>query len=237
VTRRARTVVWGAVVVVGYLGAALWSGGYLAVRPVFDGLAPPSPYRWVKPPPDLASGNQPPAPITQRLELKHAGTDEVSVATPDGQATLILPQYAFIPTYNDRDVRIDITPKDPATYGSPSSRLAYSGNAYDIEATYEPSGKPATPSLNVTILLSYPTNATTLLLRTGGGWTKQPATDVPASQQLFAKTKMLGVFVAAGAAVGNSLRWWTLGIASAIAALLGTGFGLRERRRLGRGGR
>jgi hypothetical protein len=237
VTLRARTVAGGIVVVVAYLTAALWTTGHLPVRPVFDGLAPPQPYRWVSPPPDVANGNQAPAPITQKLGLKRDGTDEISVATPDGQATLILPQHAFLQTSNDRDVRIDITPRDPMKYGNPPSRLAYSGNAYDMRATYEPSGNPASPALSVTILLSYPTNASTLVLRTDGGWRKLAATDVAASLQLFAKTKDLGVFVAAGPAIANSLRWWTLGIASSIAALLGLGFGLRERRRLGRGGR
>jgi hypothetical protein len=70
--------------------------------------------------------------------------------------------------------------------------------------------------------------------RSDGGWQSLTTTDVAASLQVFARTKQLGVFAPAGPATSQSLRWWTLGIASGIAALLGLGFGLRERRRLSR---
>ena len=41
-----------------YLAGAAVSGraSILARRPLLDGLAPPTPYRWVNPPPDLAAG-------------------------------------------------------------------------------------------------------------------------------------------------------------------------------------
>ena len=231
-----RTVAWGAVVVAVYAAVALLLPSALPLRPVFDGLAPQLPYKWVSPPPDFVTGNVPPAGATQKLGLPHNGTAEVSVATPDGQATLILPEGAFPPNKLDKDVRIDVTPRNAARYGPPPSGLAYAGNAYDIRATYEPSGKRADPVLDATVLLGYATTATQIVLRTGSTWTTISTTDVPASLQVFAKTKKLGVIVPVGHRTSTSLRWWTLGIASGIAALLGGAFGLRERRRIGRTG-
>jgi len=231
-----RALAFGAAAVVVYLAAAAFTAGRLPVRPLFDGLAPPAPYQWVSPPPDARANNSPPQSASQKLALKRAGTDEVSVATADGQATLILPQGAFLPVVaRDRDVKVDITPMNPAKYGSAPSRLAYGGNAYAISATYEPSNKPADLALDATILMSYGPTSNKILRRDHSSWTTVPTTDVPASLQVFAKTRLLGVFVPAGPSVSNSLRWWTLGIASGIAALLGLGFGIRERRRLRHG--
>jgi hypothetical protein len=230
-----RTAGWGGVALVVYVATALLSAQRFPVRPLFDGLAPPSPYHWVSPPPDSVGQNTPPTGASQRLGLKPGGTDEASVATLDGQTTLILPQGAFADRRGDKDVSVDITPENPAKYGSPPSGLGYAGNAYTIRARYDPSSANASPALNITVLLQYPTLATTILQKTSNGpWSKLPTTDVAASLQVFAKTKSLGTFAAAGHQAANALRWWTLGIASGIAALLGTTFGLRERRRLRR---
>ena len=232
-----RVLIGGLAAIAIYVVAASFTARHMPVRPLFDGLAPPPTYQWVSPPPDLRANNSPPSSASQRLDLKHAGTDEVSVATSDGQATLILPQGAFIPvSAQDKDVKVDITPLNAAKYGPPPSRLAYAGNAYAMSAIYEPSNKPADLALDATILMSYATTAKTIARRENSSWTMISTTDVPASLQVFARTKQLGVFVPAGAAVANSLRWWTLGIASGVAGLLGLGFGLRERRRLHRGG-
>lgn len=232
-TRRA--LVWGAVVAVVYIAAALLAQHGMPLRPLFDGLAPPAPYRWVKPPSELRDGNQQPLGAKQDLALTRDGNEEASIATLDSQATLIVPRGAFV-SAKDKSVHVEVTPKDPTPFGKPPSRLSYSGNAYDITATFRPSGTPASPSDTVTILLSYPIHATKILQRTGNAWTALPTTSVPAALQVFAKTKALGAVVAAGPAVSGSLRWWTLGIASGIAALLGTAFGIRERRRLARTG-
>ncbi|HXQ57078.1 MAG TPA: hypothetical protein VOA19_14935 [Actinomycetes bacterium] len=53
----------GVGIVVLYLAGAVVSGraSILARRPLLDGLAPPTPYRWVHPPAELAAGNKPPA--------------------------------------------------------------------------------------------------------------------------------------------------------------------------------
>jgi hypothetical protein len=228
-----RIAVWGAIAIAAYAAAAAFTAGRLPVRPLFDGLAPPAAYNWVSPPPGQQNQASPTG-ASEKLPLKPAGTDEISVATSDGQATLILPAGAFARHGKDADVRVDIAPLDPARYGSPPQRLAYQGNAYSIKATYEPGNTTAELALGATMLLTYPTNATKILRRSGSAWSQLATTDVAASLQVFARTKQLGVFVPAGPATSNALRWWTLGIASGIAALLGLTFGLRERRRLHR---
>jgi hypothetical protein len=232
-----RAGVWGGVAAACYLAAAALTARVLPVRPLFDGLAPPAPYQWVNPPPDFRGGNHPPQSTTQTLPLSASGTTEVSVATPDGQATLILPDAAFTRrSPADTGVRVQVTPKDPSGFGPPPAGLTYAGNAYEIGAAYEPSGDAAEPALDTTVLMTYATTATEIAQRRGAAWTALATTDVAASLQVFAKTRTLGVFVPVGHGTTpqNSLRWWTLGIASGLAALLGLGFGLRERRRLAR---
>jgi len=230
-----RVVVWGAIAAAVYLAAAAFTAGRFPLRPIFDGLAPPPNYNWVSPPPGYTN-TQPPTGASQKLPITRSGTEETSVATTDGEATLILSAGAFPVHGKDKDVQVDIKPLDAGKFGKPPQRLAYAGNAYEVSAKYEPSGADPALALDATVLLAYGTNAgsTKILHRSGSSWTQVTATDVPASLQVFARTKQLGVFVAAGPAQSNSLRYWTLGIASGIAALLGTGFGLRERRRIGR---
>jgi len=233
-----RALVWGALLAAVYAAAAWWTSGVMPVRPIFDGLAPPAPYRWVSPPPELSAGNQRPQGIAQSVTLKPGGTDETSVATPDGQATLILPQGSFAAAPGATGVRVEVTPQNPARYGPSPSGLGFAGNAYNISAHLEPSGASAMLAGNVTVLLTYPITATQIATRNGSMWTSIGGTDVPASLQIFAKTRMLGVFVALGHGTrASALRWWTLGVASGVAALLGLVFGLRERRRLGHAGR
>ena len=66
----------GVGIVVLYLAGAAVSGraSILARRPLLDGLAPPTPYRWVSPPPDLAASNKPPASTRFTVELTANGS-------------------------------------------------------------------------------------------------------------------------------------------------------------------
>ena len=229
-----RALGWGALVVGVYLATAAATSRTLPIRPLFDGLAPPVPYRWVNPPADLKADNQKPEAAEQDLALKPEGNEEASVATLDAQATLIVPQGVFVSTTGDKSVHIEVTPRDPAQYGPPPPRLQYSGNAYELHATFQPSGAQAIPSREITVLLSHPVHATKIFLRDADRWTELATTTVPAALQVFAKTRLIGPVVAAGPATSSALRWWTLGVASGIAAVLGVAFGIRERRRLAR---
>jgi len=88
--RRTRGVVIGLTVAGAYLlvGALSFRGGLLPRAPVLDGLQPPAPYQWVKPPPDRAKDNQTPSGATGTIQLTSIGSAG-SVSTPDNQASII----------------------------------------------------------------------------------------------------------------------------------------------------
>ena len=69
--RRIRVVVIGLILVTAYLvvGGLSFRGGLLPRAPVLDGLQPPAPYQWVKPPPDRVKDNKPPSGATGTIPL------------------------------------------------------------------------------------------------------------------------------------------------------------------------
>jgi len=87
VTVRSRALGAGLAIALVYAVSALWSGHLspLARRPLLDGLAPPTAYRWVRPPPELAATNQKPTPGTFTVELGNDGSKTAVVTTDDAQ--------------------------------------------------------------------------------------------------------------------------------------------------------
>ena len=75
---RVRSLALGAGVAIAlvYTATAVLSGHLspLARRPLLDGLAPPTAYRWVQPPPELAATNQKPTPGRFVVKLGNAGS-------------------------------------------------------------------------------------------------------------------------------------------------------------------
>ena len=65
---RSRALGAGLAVVIVYAATAILSGHLspLSSGPLLDGLAPPTAYRWVEPPPELAATNQKPTPAPSR---------------------------------------------------------------------------------------------------------------------------------------------------------------------------
>jgi hypothetical protein len=204
----------GLLVALGYVIVASLHFGAPPVRTLFDGVAPPSPYNWVSPPPELATGNKRPKPFTRTLKLGRDGSPAASIATPDGQATLIVQDGTFARSGAKR-VRVRITPLDPATLGGPPSGSAYAGNAYRFKANYLPSKAEAPPRKKATILLRYPSTGNALARRDGSSWTKLKSNTLPATLHPGRNARLL---------------WLIAGIASAIAAALGVFLGLRDRR-------
>jgi hypothetical protein len=199
--RRTRGVAIGLIVAGSYLlvGALSFRGGLLPRAPVLDGLQPPAPYQWVKPPPDRAKDNQTPSGATGTIQLTSIGSAG-SVSTPDNQASILFDSNSIPVPPGQTSVRVTITPLDPAVVGPPPpGGYHYDSNAYKFDATYEPSGQPLT-TMSVTIVLSFATSADHIFHWNGSGWDPLPTT--PAAQnQLFAPAHNLGTFVAAGTKV------------------------------------
>jgi hypothetical protein len=194
----------GVGIVVLYLAGAAVSGraSILARRPLLDGLAPPTPYRWVNPPPDLAASNKPPASARFTLELTPNGSRLGAFSTSDGQINLVLSEGAVPPQPGQTGVDVAVDPADPATLAPPPSGLVSAGNAYRIQASYRPSGATVeTLGGQSSIGLVYPLLGTAvadpgghqvLSSPDGRAWAALPSTDTPGSHQVSAALTRTG---------------------------------------------
>jgi hypothetical protein len=199
----------GLLVAFAYLAGTALGGKVspLTRRPLLDGLAPPAPYHWVKPPPELATGNKPPSGATASVRLGPGGTAVTAISTNDGQANLLLDPNAIAPSAGDRSVQVRIEPVDPGTLAALPSDLAVAGNAYRVRFSYQPSGKPvtsfsgkATISLVFALLpipISSPFDNTLLASPDGKAWTKAQSTATPGTHQVAAPLQQPGYVIAA----------------------------------------
>jgi hypothetical protein len=248
---RRRAARAGLAVVVGYAVLAALSGNLspMARGPILDGPLP-LPYRWVNPPPELASTNTKPAEGIFTLQMGPGGVLGQVVLTPDDQATVVVDDGAIAPHGGDRQVRVQISPLDPATLSPPGDGLVTFGNVYRTAATYEPSGAKVTSILKpMDVILSYPATVnlrsashSIYASRDGKAWTKLKSTDNHTMQQAEAKVSGLGYVQVAGipAAVpntavpgtgGGSHTTKTILLVAAICLLLvGAALVLRSRR-------
>lgn len=250
---RRRVLVAGLAGVVVYAALAALSGQLspLARGPLLDGLGPPQPYRWVNPPPDLASTNQPPSSGVFHVPLDANGSRPEVFVTSDNQVTVVVPHGAFEPRAGQIEVALSVDPLDPATLSSPGAALTIFGNAYRLQARYQPSGTAASLALPLDVVLLYPVttnlHAATHQLYTssdGQTWTKQDGSDALSQQQAEGPMPALGDVLVAGTAgpspvtpapagsSGSSTTTIVLIVIAACIGLMGLGFIVR-----GRGGR
>ena len=140
---RRRAAAVGVAVCLAYLVGAMVSGslGPASRRPILDGLAPPPLYKWVDPPPALASSNQPPSSGRSLIALDPTkGSAATVFSTRDFQASLALGEGAIAPHGRDTKVQLVITPLAPKTDAIVPTGTQIAGNVIEVSATYEPSG-------------------------------------------------------------------------------------------------
>ena len=249
---RRSAVVAGLVSVTVYAALAALSGHLspLARGPLLDGIGPPQPYRWVDPPPDLASGNQPPSSGVFHIELAAGGSRPEVFVTSDNQVTVVVPKDAFDARPRQIEVTLKVDPLDPAALASPGRNLTIFGNAYRLQATYQPSGEDAALALPLDVILLYPVtpnlHASLHQLHTspdGKLWTPQEGSDSLAQQQAEGPMPSLGLVMVvgdpgaspvapAGASGGSTTTAIVLIVLAACVGLIGLGLIVR-----GRGGR
>jgi hypothetical protein len=207
VVSRRRAVVAGLVSVAVYAALAALSGHLspLARGPLLDGIGPPQAYRWVSPPPDLASANQPPSSGVFHIPLDPNGSRPEVFVTSDNQVTVVVPQGAFDKAPGQIEVTLKVDALDPATLSSPGEGLTIFGNAYRLQATYQPSGDKAPLALPLDGVLLYPSTASLhasvhalYTSRDGKTWTAQDGSDSLAQQQAEGPMPTLGFVMVAG---------------------------------------
>lgn len=169
-------------------------------RWLFDGLLPLEPYRWAPHPwlPFRGAG----AALSggTLLPLTPTGSAPGSAPTGDGQAVVVFPREAFAPADGEREVQIDLRAVHPSRTPSPPDGLGIDGNAYQVEARYLPSSRPAAVRRPVTVILTYPRHAEQVLRLDGDRWTPLPTTPFPTAFKVYAESDALGTFAAAGPA-------------------------------------
>ena len=202
---RSRALGAGLAIAVVYAVTALWSGylSPLARRPLLDGLAPPTAYRWVRPPPELAATNQKPTPGTFAVELGKDGSKTAVVTTDDAQVTVILPAGSFASAEGQRSVEVTVEPLAGAI-AHPDEPLHVVGNVYLLDAAYRPSGDVAKLANLATVVLVYPLLAndhgshSIISSKSGDRWQSLKTDDLPSIQQAGADIRELGYVSVAG---------------------------------------
>jgi len=199
----------GMAILVLYLvvAAATIGLGAHRVRPLFEGIGPSAPYRWVKPPPLFAPDNVAPKPLTADIPFPEMDK-ATQLGTGDGQFQLNVPAHGIRAEPGATSVRFVLTPADPGTLGPLPAGLRPAGNAYRAAFTYQPGGADASPAAvpgNVTLTVPEPVKAI-VFSPDGRAWQALPA-------QLLGNVTTVGTtFSAAG---------WYLGAADAATAAPG----------------
>jgi hypothetical protein len=205
VTVRARALAAGLAVVLVYAATAILSGHLspLSRGPLLDGLAPPTAYRWVEPPPELAATNEKPTPGTFTVKLGSGGSKTAVFTTDDAQVTVILPEGSFADAEGQRSVQVTVDPLAGAI-ANPDDPLHVVGNVYLVEATYQPSGDAARLANPANVVIVYPLLANDhgshaiIWSRSGERWKALETDDLPSIRQAGANVDELGYLSVAG---------------------------------------
>jgi hypothetical protein len=205
-----RRLLWGAAAIAVYVTAALVvaDDGRVVPRPLYDGLAPAAPYRFVSPPPDLAGDNEQPEPGTGVVDLVgKEGSAPTSISTGDGQLQVVLQEGTFAAKEKEKAVEVALTPLVAPPPLDIGGGLKIEGNAYRVDAKYAKSGDAAEAQRELTVVLRFPNNASVMVRRDGRSWTRLGTQISAASLQLFAATDRLGTFAGAGKPHRTWTRW------------------------------
>lgn len=152
-----------------YAAAAAATGALVpGARPLFDGFAPPPPYRYVSPPPELAATNQPPVSARTSVPLGEGGSEAANASTADAQALVTLPAGAVAPHEEDAAVLVALVPRAPGALAPLPPALRPVSNAYQLELSYQPSGAAAEVGSRAMVALTGATLGDTLLFSADG---------------------------------------------------------------------
>jgi hypothetical protein len=179
-------------------------------RPLFDGLAPPVPYRWVNPPSENARDNQQPTAASREVAIGPDGSPFVNVTPEDGQAILLVEEKAVAPHPPDTGLAVAVTPLDVGTLGPLPPDLTEQSNAYQVAVTYQPSDQPVTAfNLDTSSIALVAAGPSDFLLYSpdGRSWAKRQTTPLGSGHGLETPFAGPGYYVVtsiAGSSKGSS---------------------------------
>jgi hypothetical protein len=186
----------GATVAVLYVAAVALTAAFTnrTVRPLFDAIGPPPAYRWVKPPPDFATGNVKPEPVKVAFGLKPEDPPPGG-ASEDSQFVFNLPRDA-IPRQGDAKAVATITPLDPDTLGPLPPKTFADGNAYRIQFNYDPGEAVAPVNATGSVLLTVPIPADGVVFSSDGKTWKPVTNKSAGATAIGADMQAAGYFLA-----------------------------------------
>lgn len=198
----ARLRLAGVLAALGYLAVVLLTRFGLpgAPRPLYDGFAPPPPYRWVNPPAALADLNQAPS-SGSGTAAKSSRAQSLAFETSDGQASVTASFAALALTGAETGAKGELVPLDPTTYGALPAGAGFAGNVYRLTITATPSGRAITSfAAPVTMGLEIANTAGKDMYTSADGrtWTKLPTS--LGQPFAFADVRAPGYFVLGGPA-------------------------------------
>ena len=206
------------------------------VLPLFDGFAPPTPYRWVTPPPERAGDNVVPNPAEREFPLGPEGSPASNASTDDAQVIVGFDKGSVPPHPPDTAVTVRLVPVDAGTLGPLPPGLRVVSNAYQVGFRYVPSQTPLTRlAVKGTIALTA-ADAGDRLLYSADGQTWQERVFRPYGQDhgVFTELEDVGWFVvaasaapAAGRGEGSDLLRGALLVLAGIAPIVGAVLVLR----------
>jgi hypothetical protein len=177
----------------------------------------------VLPPPELARDNQSPQPGVATLDLDPGGKSPGSVATGDGQCTVVFNDGSVAAGPAGTTLTVTITPLDPAGIAPPPPGLRFDGNACRLQAVYGRGGPVARFPRAVTVVLRYASYGTEIVR--AGRTDQQTWTSIPTTRYaghlhlLVANTSALGTFAAvapANAPYRQKTPWTAYAVAAAF---------------------
>jgi hypothetical protein len=122
---------------------------------LFDGLPlPQAPYRYVNPPPDLASSNQAPGSGQVTLPVQNGQVPGGGVQTTDGQVLVYFGLGALQASSGAQSVTVRVDPVTDPPASPKGSQIR--GNVYRVSATEKPSGAEVTVGRGYNITVRYP---------------------------------------------------------------------------------
>jgi hypothetical protein len=200
-TRRVRVA--GLLAALGYLAVLLLTRVALpgGARPLYDGFAPPAPYRWVNPPAALRAGNAAPSGGSGTASRSDGPDASLAFETADSQASLTGDLGALGLVAGENGAKGTLTPLDPTTLGALPDGLGPGGNAYRVDVVAQPSGRAITTfaaPVSMSLRIASSAGTTMLASRDGTAWTTVRST--VGEPFVVANTTATGYYVLAGPA-------------------------------------